>query len=434
METALSILIFVVVYGLIAIEKVEKTIVAILGAFFVLLLRLVSFEDAISAIDFNVIFLLVGMMVSVYILSQTGFFEWIATLLARKAGGDPFRITLIFLVATAILSAFLDNVTTMILLAPVTILIMQLLEISPVPVLILEALASNIGGAATLIGDPPNIIIGSKAGLTYNDFVFHAAPGIAVVFVVFLGTVYLMFRKMWDVPLEIRERVTKSTPSLAIIDRRKMITALAVLGLILAGFMTQSLTGIESGIIALAGSMLMLALCRVNVDRSFIHVEWNVIFFFVGLFIIVSALEHNGVIDLLAGGLLGAAGNNLFLLCVIVLAGSAFISAVLDNIPFTLTMAPMIREMIETLSAESGMTDHALITSQIAHPLWWSLVLGVCLGGNGTLIGSSVNVIVAKISEKNNCRITFMRFSRYGFPFMIQSLVIAVLYIWIRYF
>jgi Na+/H+ antiporter NhaD/arsenite permease-like protein len=434
MDMLLSILIFIIVYIFIAVEKIESTIVVIVGAFLTLALHLISFEQAIASIDFNVIFLLVGMMVAVYTISQTGFFEWVATLLAKRAKGNPLFITLFFLAATAFLSAFLDNVTTIILLAPVSILIMQLLEISPVPILILEAIVSNIGGTATLIGDPPNIVVGSKAGLTFNDFLIHAAPAVLLILIVFLGTVYLMLRKQWNIPEEIKTRVTQSTPSLAIIDQKKMITALAILGVILLGFFTQSVTHLETGIVALVGSMIMLAVCRVKVEKSFLHVEWNVIFFFIGLFIIVSALEHNGVIELLAKFLLQLAGSNVLLLCVIILAGSAVISAILNNIPFIITMVPMVQKIIATLSAEKGLTDPEMITRHIAHPLWWSLVLGVCLGGNGTLIGASANVVAAKIGEKNAYRISFMHFTKYGFPFMAQSVVISILYIWIRYF
>ena len=434
MNAILAIAIFVIVYIFIAIEKIESTIVVIVGAFLMLAMRLLTFEEAVHAIDLNVIFLLVGMMISVYVLSQTGFFEWIATSLAKKAGGNPIKITLLFLTATTIMSAFLDNVTTIILMAPVSILIMQLLEISPVPLLILEAIASNIGGTATMIGDPPNIVVGSRAGLTFNDFLMNASPAIIIVTIIFMITVYLLLRKAWSVPDSVKTRVTQALPELAIVDKRKMIMALSILGFILVGFFTESLTGIETGIIALAGSMLMLSLCRVEVDHSFIHVEWNVIFFFIGLFIIVAGLEINGVIDLLGKSLLSLAGSNHFLLCIIILVGSALISTILNNIPFTIAMVPMIKQIINTLAAQQGLTDQALIYHQIAEPLWWSLVLGVCLGGNGTLIGSSVNVIIAKISTNNKYPISFMHFTRYGFPFMIQSLVISIIYIWVRYF
>lgn len=434
MNAILALLIFIVIYIFIALETIESTIVVILGAFVMLAFRLLTFEEAIHAIDLNVIFLLVGMMVSVYTLSQTGFFEWVATSLAKKSKGNPVTIALLFLSATAVMSAFLDNVTTIILMAPVSILIMQLLEISPVPLLILEAISSNIGGTATLIGDPPNIVVGSQAGLTFNDFLMNASPAILIVFTVFLGSSYLLLRKAWHVPDSIKIRVTQAEPALAIVDKKKMQRALGVLGLILIGFFTQSLTGIETGIIALTGSMLMLFLCRVEADHSFLHVEWNVIFFFIGLFIIVAGLEANGIIEWLGKSLLGLAGSNHFVLCIIILVGSALISTVLNNIPFTIAMVPMIKQIVQTLALEQGITDPAIIDKQIAHPLWWSLVLGVCLGGNGTLIGSSVNVIAAKISTKNNYPISFLHFTKYGFPFMAQSLVLSIAFIWLKFF
>ena len=434
MNTILALVIFVIVYIFIAIEKIESTIIVILGAFAMLALRLLTFEDAVHSVDLNVLFLLVGMMMSVYTLSQTGFFEWVATSLAKKSGGNPVKIALLFLTATMIMSAFLDNVTTIILMAPVTILIMQLLEISPVPLLILEAISSNIGGTATLIGDPPNILVGSQAGLSFNDFIINASPAILVAYAVFALTAYLLVRKAWTVPDAVKIRVTEAMPELAIIDKKKMIRALAVLGIIILGFFTHSLTGIETGIIALTGAMLMLFVCQVEVDHSFLHVEWNVIFFFIGLFIIVAGLEVNGVIEWLGKSLLGMAGSNHFLLCIIILVGGALISTILNNIPFTMAMIPMIKQIIDTVAAQQGLTDPAMIEQQIASPLWWSLVLGVCLGGNGTLIGSSVNVVAAKVGGKNGYPISFMHFTKYGFPFMLQSLAISILYIWVRYF
>ena len=434
MNTILALIIFVIVYVFIAIEKIESTIVVILGAFAMLALRLLTFEEAVHSVDLNVLFLLVGMMVSVYTLSQTGFFEWVATSLAKKSGGNPVKIALFFLTATMVMSAFLDNVTTIILIAPVSILIMQLIELSPVPLLIMEAIASNIGGTATLIGDPPNIVVGSSAGLSFNDFMINAAPAILVVYAVFALTAYLLLRKTWKVSDAVKVRVTEASPELAIVSKSNLIKALSVLGLIILGFFTQSLTGIETGIIALTGAMLMLFVCKVEVDHSFLHVEWNVIFFFIGLFIIVAGLEVNGVIEWLGKSLLGMAGSNHFYLCVIILVGGALISTILNNIPFTMAMVPMIKQMIDTIATQQGLTDPAMIERQIAYPLWWSLVLGVCLGGNGTLIGSSVNVIAAKISGKNSYPISFMHFTKYGFPFMLQSLAISILYIWMRYF
>lgn len=422
----LSIIIFIAVYFLIATEKLDKTIAVITGAVLMIGLRLISFHQAASAVDLNVIFLLVGMMISVSILAKTGFFEWVAITVAQKTGSNPLKMLLAFIGVTAILSAFLDNVTTVILLVPVTILIAQLLEISPLPFLILEAIASNIGGTSTLIGDPPNIIIGSQAGLSFNAFLLNLMPAVIIIMAVFMLTVYLLFRSRWNIPERLKNRVTGAIPELAILDKRMMRRSLIVMGVIIAGFLTHSLTGLDSGIIALAGGVTMIAVCRADLEKIFEQVEWGTIFFFIGLFMVVAGLEHNGVIELLAGKLIKVAGSNYLLLCMFILSGSALFSAVFDNVPFVLAMVPLIKNIILMLGINSS--------NGVAAPLWWSLALGACLGGNGTLIGASANVVVSKISQKNRYPITFARFTGYGLPFMIQSVLISALYIWLRYF
>ncbi len=434
MKAFLSIGIFTLAYALIASEKINKTIVAVLGAVCVLLFHLVTFEEAIKSVDFNVIFLLVGMMTSVHILSKTGFFEWIAISVARKAKGDPWLIMVFLLSVTALLSAFLDNVTTIIMLVPVTILIMQLLEISPVPFVIMEAIVSNIGGTSTLIGDPPNIIIGSQAGLSFNSFLGNLAPVVLVIMIAFLGTVFLVFGRKFHVPESTRKRVIDAIPHLAIIDRKNMVRSLTVFGFIFAGFFLHGVLGLEPGIIALGGSMVMLLVCRTESDDALMSVEWGVIFFFIGMFMMIAALEVNGVMDWLGIHIIQLAGQNLFLVCIVVLWGSAFFSSILDNIPFVITMVPLVRQFVIYFSQSSGVTDPLLIQMEIAQPLWWSLALGACLGGNGTLIGASANIVMARISERNKYPISFMQFLRYGFGFMVQSMVICTLYIWLRYF
>lgn len=430
----ISILIFFVVYFFIMTEKIDKTIIAMLGAFAMLVTGVLPYDAAIEAIDFNVIFLLAGMMACVFVLSRTGFFEWIAIAVAKWTKGNPLKILLFFLGLTALLSAFLDNVTTVILLAPVTILIAQLLEISPVPFLILEALASNIGGTGTLIGDPPNIIIGSQADLSFNEFLVNLGLGTGVVFVFFLLTIYLVFRKRWDIPQNIKNRVIDSVPHLAIVDKRNMIKALIVLGFIFIGFFIHDLIDLKPGIISITGSMVMMIVCKSNIDETLMKIEWAVIFFFIGLFMVIAGLEHNGVLEMLAHTAINFSGNNLLLMSMIILVVSAFISAFLDNIPFVMTMVPIIMDIIAKFAQNANITDPEMIRLQIGYPLWWSLALGACLGGNGSLIGASANIIVAKIGEKNNNRISFGRFFKYGFPLMLQSLVISMLYIWLRYF
>ncbi|MGB2879756.1 MAG: ArsB/NhaD family transporter [Candidatus Omnitrophota bacterium] len=434
MKALFSVIIFVAAYILIASEKVNKTVVAILGATLVLLLRLVTFEQAIAGVDFNVIFLLVGMMTSVYILSRTGFFEWIAVSMAKLAKGDP-RVIMIFLLGvTALLSAFLDNVTTIIMIVPVTILIMQLLEISPVPFVIMEVIASNIGGTATLIGDPPNILIGSQANLSFNDFIVHLGPIILLVFAIFILTVFFWFKDQFKITEKVKMRLIDSIPALAIVDRENMKKALLVLGLMFFGFLIHNTIGVKPGVIALGGGILMLLVCRHESEETLMEVEWSVIFFFIGMFMMISALDVNGVISWIGEGVLHIAGKNLFMVCILILWGSAVFSSVLDNIPFVIVMIPIVRHFVEYFSSSIGLADPALISIKVAQPLWWALALGACLGGNGTLIGASANIVMSRISEKNGYPISFMKFFRYGSIFMLQSMILCTLYIWLRYF
>lgn len=430
MKAILSTTIFLIVYFFIATEKINKTIVAILGACCVLLLNLATFEQAVAAVDFNVIFLLVGMMTCVHVLSKTGFFEWVAVSIAKYAKGNPYAIMALLIIATAILSSVLDNVTTIILLVPVTILIMQILEIDPVPFIILEAIASNIGGTATLIGDPPNIIIGSQAHLSFNDFLFNLGPVILVVFAGFLLTAFLLFKNRFQVNEQMKKRVTNSIPQLAIVDRKNMNKALIILGAMFVMFFLHELIGLQPGVIALGGGMIMVLACRAESDETLMRVEWGVIFFFVGMFMLIASLEVNGVMSSLSSLVLSMAGNNLLLLCLFIMWGAAILSSVLDNIPFVIAMVPLVKQFITHFT----ITHPDLHYAAVAEPLWWALALGACLGGNGTLIGSSANIIMARISEKNECPVTFKRFFKYGFSFTIQSLLICSVYIWLRYF
>jgi Na+/H+ antiporter NhaD/arsenite permease-like protein len=344
------------------------------------------------------------------------------------------KIFISLLVVTALFSAFLDNVTTVILLVPVTILITQLLELPVLPFVILEAVASNIGGTATLIGDPPNIIIGSQGGLSFNDFIFNLAPGIIVVMVFFCLTVFVIFRRQLTVSESVKKRVIDAKPHLAITDKKNMIRSLIVLGLVLVGFFLHSLIHLEPGIIALGGSMIMMIVCKAESEEVLMKVEWAVIFFFIGLFMMIAGLEKNGVIDYLAHSMLSLANNNLFALCMVVLIGSAVFSAVLDNIPFVIAMVPLMKLCFGPIADTLGITDPVAIHAQIAEPLWWSLALGACLGGNGTLIGASANVVATQICHRNKYPVSFFTFTKYGAGFMVQSVAISAVYIWVRYF
>ncbi len=419
-----SVVLFVIVYFFIATEKIEKSLAALLGGVFAIGLGLITFEEAVSSIDLNVLFLLIGMMTCVGILAETGFFEWVAIFIAKLMAGSGIRIFIFMLIITMVFSAFLDNVTTIILLAPVTILITQILEIPTMPFLIYEALASNIGGTATLIGDPPNIIIGSKAHLSFSDFIVHLAPGVLMIATVFILTAVFFMRKKLVIPANIKKRVQQSYPKLAIRDFKKMWWSLIVFFMIFTGFFFHHKLHILPGVIALGGMCIMLLVCKSDSEEMLKTVEWDAILFFIGLFMVIGAMEHNGVIEMLADYMLHFCGDNLFVASVIILIGSAAFSAVLDNIPFVIAMTPLVQNLI----IKSGGTVDA------SNPLLWALAFGACLGGNGTIIGASANIVVAKIGMRNGYPITFGKFLVYGVPYTIQAVIIALIYMWLRYF
>lgn len=428
------LVIFALTYALIASEKIDKSAAAVLGATLVVVFHLAPLEELFHKIDLNVIFLLAGMMVIVNILAQTGVFEWVAISLAQQSKGRGMVILIKFLVATAILSALLDNVTTVILMAPITILVTQILEVPTVPVLILEAVFSNIGGTATLVGDPPNIVIGSQGGLTFNDFLVNLSPVVAVIMAVSLLIVYPLFAKYFHVPENIRQRVMKAHPEKAIINPRILKRAVPVFALVLAGFFLGHSLHIEPGIIALAGGLLMAIVCKVNVHHALEKVEWGTIFFFIGLFMLIGALEVVGLFEMLGHQVLALTQGNLLLTAMVILWSCAIFSAIVDNIPLVIAMMPLLKTIIPGFAAQMGLTDPALINTQIAEPLYWALALGACLGGNGSLIGASANVVVAQIALRNKYKLSFWQFTKYGFPLMIVSLFISTGYIYLRYF
>ncbi|QHI68136.1 ArsB/NhaD family transporter [Tichowtungia aerotolerans] len=430
----IPIIIFLVVYFFIATELIDKTIAALIGAGLMIGLHLVHYEDALSAVDLNVIFLLVGMMMVVNTLTDTGVFEWLAIRLARLARGNGLLITVFFMVLTAVLSAFLDNVTTVILMAPITILLCQLLEMPAVPVLIMEAVFSNIGGTATLVGDPPNILIGSQTHLSFNDFLVNLSPPVLVMMVLLLGVMALMFRKQIQTTEQTRKRISQSRPEKAILQPLILKKALVVFGLILAGFFASRALNIEPGIIAIAGAMLMVLVCKKDIHHCLMHVEWNTILFFAGLFMMISALEHNHVFEKMGDGILHLCGGNLTATVLTILWFSAIASALVDNIPLVMAMIPLVKGIIPVFAQQMGIDDPLLIQAQISEPLFWALALGACLGGNGTLVGASANVVISQMANRNNCPITFWSFTKYGFPFMIASLLVAHCYLYVRFF
>lgn len=430
-----SLVIFGIAYVCIASEKIDKTAAALLGASACVLLHLVPYEEALRAVDLNVIFLLVGMMLAVNIMAATGLFEWLAVSIARRAKGSGIAIMVGFLFATAVLSAFLDNVTTIILIAPITILICEILEIDALPFLVLEALASNIGGAATLVGDPPNVIIASQTGLSFNQFLVNMGPPILVMMVIGLPLAGVVYRKRMAVTDAAKERIMRARPKLAILDKPNLIKSLIVFAVILVGFFVSHAVGIEPGIIALAGALVMALVCKTDLHHALEKVEWNSVFFFIGLFMLIGALEHNGVFEALGHVITDWTKGNFLLTVMTILWFSAVASAIVDNIPLVIAMIPLIKSIIPAFALEMGVAgDPAAVQAMIAEPLYWSLALGACLGGNGSLVGASANVVAAQIGRRNGVPFSFMAFTRMGLPVMLATCGIASVYLYLRYF
>ena len=416
---ALTAVIFVVTYGLIATERIDKTIAALLGGTAVVVVGIVDQEEAFGAIDLNVIFLLAGMMTLAAILRRTGFFQWLAIRSAKIAGGDPYRLLIVMSILVAILSAFLDNVTTVVLLAPVTLYIARVLRVSPVPFLISQILASNIGGTATLIGDPPNILIGSAAGLGFLEFMLNMGPIALAILVVFILATRVLFARDMEVHDDVREAVLALDESEVLTDAHLLRISLAVIGATIIGFLVAAPLGLEAGTIALLGAAVLLLLSRLDVESVLREVEWPTLFFFVGLFMLVEAVVHVGIIDELAAVLLDLTGGDPTVTTIGLLWLSGVASGIIDNIPYTATMIPVVKQM-----GAAGLP---------LEPLWWSLALGACLGGNATIVGASANVVVANMSGRAGHPIAFAAFLRYGLVVAIASLVMSSVYLYGRY-
>ena len=418
--TAIPITIFLVIYGIIISEKINRTAISLFGAIVMIILGILNQEQAIEHIDFNTIGLLVGMMIIVNILKRTGVFEYLAIRAAKKAKGDPWKILVLFAIITAFSSAFLDNVTTILLIVPVTLVITDTLDTNPIPFMFTEILIANIGGTATLIGDPPNIMIGSATGLGFVDFIVNLAPVVIVISVATLFLLKLIYKDFLKATDENKQKIMKMDESITIKDKLLLKKSLIVLFLTILGFMVHAQFHLESATVALGGAALLLVISKIDPEEILFEVEWTTIFFFMGLFILVGSLVEVGVIDNLAKKMLELTKGNLFVTTLTILWVSAIASAFLDNIPFVATMIPLIKAM-----TASGQLD--------ANPLWWALALGACLGGNGTIIGASANVIVTGIMAREGRPVSFMSFMRIGFPMMIVSIIISTIYLILFY-
>ena len=424
-QIILAIAVFVGAYVFIATERVPRVTVALVGAALMVVIGATDdhgiFYSEDSGIDWNVIFLLLGMMIIVGILQQSGLFEFLAIWAAKRAKGRPFLIMVMLVVITAVLSAFLDNVTTVLLIVPVTLLICERLAMPVIPFLIAEVMASNIGGTATLIGDPPNIIIASRSGLTFNDFLANLAPIVAILLVVFIGLCWLMFRKQLSYDPARVERIMALNEREAIRDVPLMIKSLIVLALVLAGFVLHSVIHLEPAIVALLGAGVLILITRLEKRKIFADVEWETLVFFAGLFIMVGSLVNLGVIDMIGEAAVEAVGDNYFGAATALLFGSAVFSGIVDNIPYVATLAPLTNDLVQA-------------GGEPAQPLWWALALGADLGGNATAIGASANVVVLGIAMRNGHPISFWTFTKYGLIVTAVTIVLCVPYLWLRYF
>lgn len=431
----ISGLILLVAYIFIASEKIQKSVVALAGAALTMLLGLIPFEThfdkstntlikgVFQHVDFQVIFLLIGMMIIVHISSRSGVFKWLALELLHLTKGHPKTVLFSLAAFTAIASAFLDNVTTVVLMMPITFVIAKEFDTDPVPFLITEVLASNIGGTATLIGDPPNIIIGTRAGLSFMDFVMELTPVITTIFLVSVGILILLFRKGLKATPETMQRIATIDNTKTITDKKLMIRSVATILLVILGFVTHDVTHIPAFVFAVAGAAFLLLFEKPK--EIYRDVEWLTIFFFVGLFIIIGGFEANGGIKFLADGLITLTGGSLKAATMVILWASGILSGIIDNIPYTATMAPLISELINPANPHA-ITGHT-------HALWWALSLGACLGGNLTIIGAAANVLVSETAASKGNKISFLRFMKYGALVTFISLVLSSVYLYFRF-
>lgn len=422
METTffITVLVFIATYAIIISERIHRTVIALAGATMMIILGVMNQERAVEGIDFNTLGLLIGMMIIVNIAKKSGMFQFVAITAAKAGKGKPMPIFILLGLIVAVFSAFLDNVTTVLLMVPVIFVVANNLKINPKPMLIAAILLSNIGGTATLIGDPPNILIGSAAGISFNDFLMNLAPISLIVTFVTLGMLYFWYRKELISTPEAQALIMKFDPRKAISNYGLMKKSLLVIGLVLLGFFTHSSTHLEVATIALAGAALLLLIACFEPDECLRDVEWSSIFFFIGLFVLVTGLEEVGAISMMASKLIEATNGDQVVTTIAILWGSAFFSAIVDNIPFVATMIPLVKDV------------GAMTTLDLA-PLWWALALGADIGGNATIVGASANVVVNGMAEREGYKFGFIEYMKTAVPITIAGLLICTVYIYFRY-
>lgn len=418
-----AIVVFLLTYAFIITEKINRAVMALLGALFMVVLGIVDVHAAYTEhIEWETIFLLVGMMILVGITNRTGIFQYVAVKAAQLAKGEPIRLMVYLSVITAVGSAFLDNVTTVLLIVPVTFSVTRMLKVNPMPYLIMEIVASNVGGTSTLIGDPPNIMIGTaNRHLTFNDFIVNLAPVVIIIMVVITLIFIKIYKKQLRVADEQKQELMKLNAAQYITDKSLTMKSVIVLLLTIAGFVLHSVIHVEAAVIAVAGAtvLMLIGVKEHDLEEVFHSVEWVTIFFFAGLFVLVGGLIDAGIIRNLASRMLEITQDDFTMMSMLILWLSGIASATIDNIPFVATMIPLIQDM----GMQLGVDPEQL------NPVWWSLALGACLGGNGTLIGASANVIVAGLAFREGHKLSYMQFLKIGAPITLISLAISTVYV-----
>ncbi|MGA7454814.1 MAG: ArsB/NhaD family transporter [Rhodoplanes sp.] len=421
----------VATYAAVISERINRAVIALLGATLMIVLGILTQEKAVEGIDFNTIGLLIGMMIIVAISRRTGMFEYLAIRSAKMVKANPASIMLVLQIVTAVVSAFLDNVTTVLLVVPVTLIICDHLGVKPYPFLVAQVFASNVGGTATLIGDPPNILIGSRVGLSFNDFILHLTPMIIVVQFVTCGLFHVIWGRRFKATMRARAKVMAFDERNAIVDRGLLVKSLIVLAFVIVGFVLSRQLHLEPATVALFGAAVLLLLSCIGratdeqtktVSKTFEEVEWITIFFFIGLFIVIYGVESTGLLAILANKLVELTGGDLRVTVYAILWASAILSSIVDNIPFVATMIPLVKDMAPAFGGPDGLL-----------PVWWALSLGACLGGNGTIIGASANLTVAGLAERAGIRFAFVEYMKVAYPVMLITVALSMIYLKLRY-
>ena len=415
----IALAIFVAVIGVIVSEKLHRAACALIGAMLLVLIGILEPKEALGFIDFNTIGVLIGMMMFVAVVKNSGIFEYLAVKAARIAKGNPWRIMVYFMIITAVLSAFLDNVTTVLLIGPMTFSICKTLELNPIPFLMTQIISSNVGGTATLIGDPPNIMLGSAADITFLQFILYDGPIVAIVMIATILGFRLLYHKGLTVTPEKMELIMQMDEKEEIRDQVLFYKSIVMICLVALAFILHDNLGLKTSIIALSCAALMILIGKQDVEETVHDVEWPTIVFFAFLFIVVGGLEKVGIIHMMAEAMINATGTHYVILMIVILWVSALCSAVLDNIPFVATLIPLIQTM-----ASEGID---------VWPLWWAVSIGACFGGNGTIIGASANVVLTGIANRRGYPITFIDFLKVGGPMMLLSIVLATIYLLVRF-